>query len=163
MSTNERFEKLDNDRSYITACYLEMLNRINEHSVIELIKSQTITERDSAQVSTDKVIQSLSLYFQLMTMVEENAATQYRRKMENRDSIFATRGSWAEAFKIWIENGISEDAMLQTLANTHVNPVLTAHPTEAKRITVIEIHRELYLLLVQRENTALSNLEHYNI
>jgi phosphoenolpyruvate carboxylase len=37
--------------------------------------------------------------------------------------------------------------------------LLTAHPTEAKRITVIEIHRELYLLLVQKENTAFSKIE----
>ena len=30
--------------------------------------------------------------------------------------------------------------------------MLTAHPTEAKRATVLEQHRELYLLLVSREN-----------
>jgi phosphoenolpyruvate carboxylase len=33
-----------------------------------------------------------------------------------------------------------------------VEPVLTAHPTEAKRATVLEIHREIYKLLVRREN-----------
>nr|MCU0367931.1 phosphoenolpyruvate carboxylase [Cyclobacteriaceae bacterium] len=46
---------------------------------------------------------------------------------------------------------------------TNVIPVLTAHPTEAKRVTVIEIHRELYLLMVQRENTSLSKSEQYII
>jgi phosphoenolpyruvate carboxylase len=49
------------------------------------------------------------------------------------------------------------------MAKTKVIPVLTAHPTEAKRVTVIEIHRELYLLLVQKENTALSKLEQRTI
>jgi len=49
--------------------------------------------------------------------------------------------------------------MLKAISETQVIPVLTAHPTEAKRITVIEIHRELYLLLVQKENTSLSKIE----
>ena len=33
-----------------------------------------------------------------------------------------------------------------------VELVLTAHPTEAKRTIVLEHHRNLYLLLVKREN-----------
>lgn len=33
-----------------------------------------------------------------------------------------------------------------------IEPVLTAHPTEAKRYMVLEQHRSLYLLLVQLEN-----------
>lgn len=163
MNNSNKFQKISNDRTFIIDCYLEMLSRINENKVIELIKINTFSEVENTQISTDRIIQSLSIYFQLMTMVEENAATQYRRQMENHESIFAIRGSWAEAFKLWKEKGISEDEMLQTLSETQVNPVLTAHPTEAKRITVIEIHRELYLLLVQRENTSLSKLEHYNI
>jgi phosphoenolpyruvate carboxylase len=163
MNNSNKFQKISNDRTFIIDCYLEMLSRINEDKVIELIKINTFSEVENTQISTDKIIQSLSIYFQLMTMVEENAATQYRRQMENHQSIFAIRGSWAEAFKLWKEKGIGEDEMLQTLSETQVNPVLTAHPTEAKRITVIEIHRELYLLLVQRENTSLSKLEHNNI
>ncbi|MBK8802829.1 MAG: phosphoenolpyruvate carboxylase [Fibrobacteres bacterium] len=38
------------------------------------------------------------------------------------------------------------------MAEISVEPVLTAHPTEAKRATVLEQHRELYLLLVKLEN-----------
>jgi phosphoenolpyruvate carboxylase len=98
-----------------------------------------------------------------MTLVEENGATQYRRRMENQEDIFSIRGSWAEAFKSWKEEGVTEEEMLEAISQTHVIPVLTAHPTEAKRVTVIEIHRELYLLLVQRENVSLSTLEQYAI
>ncbi|MGP1274991.1 MAG: phosphoenolpyruvate carboxylase, partial [Caulobacterales bacterium] len=35
---------------------------------------------------------------------------------------------------------------------TMVGPTLTAHPTETKRVTVLEIHRRIYRLLVQLEN-----------
>ncbi|MGL5111851.1 MAG: phosphoenolpyruvate carboxylase [Flavobacterium sp.] len=155
------FQKITDDRNFIIDCYLEMLSRINEPQIISLIKSdpKSLTIDNNEDIPSEKVIQSLSIYFQLMTLVEENAATQYRRKTENQLNIDSTRGSWAEAFKIWKEQGIGEDEMLKTIASTTVIPVLTAHPTEAKRVTVIEIHRELYLLLVQKENTALSKIE----
>ncbi len=159
------FQKITDDRHFIIDCYAEMLTRINEHEIIPLINShpQDFSAVNDANISIEKVIQSLSIYFQLMTLVEENAATQYRRKMRNQENIISIRGSWAEAFKIWIDQGIDEDEMLNAISQTHVIPVLTAHPTEAKRVTVIEIHRELYLLLVQRENVSLSRLEQIDI
>ena len=161
MNTKETpFQKISDDRVFIIDCYEEMLSRINEQGIISLINntSQEVSLEDN-DISNEKIIQSLSIYFQLMTLVEENAATQYRRQMENQENITSIRGSWAEAFKIWKDNAVSEDDMLEAISETTVIPVLTAHPTEAKRVTVIEIHRELYLLLVQRENTALSKLE----
>jgi phosphoenolpyruvate carboxylase len=159
MKSKNTSQKINNDRKFIIDCYTKMLYGINEDAIAELIKSDNIYEIENQQLSMDKIIQSLSIYFQLMTLVEENAATQYRRSVESQESIFSIRGSWAEALKLWNEAGISEDEMLKTISQTHVIPVLTAHPTEAKRVTVIEIHRELYLLLVQRENTSLSKLE----
>jgi len=162
MKINESpFQKITNDRNFIIDCYVEMLSRINEPQIISLINSNPLdySELDNDNISTGKIIQSLSIYFQLMTLVEENAATQYRRKTENQENIASVRGSWAEAFKQWKAQGITEDEMLKAISETNVIPVLTAHPTEAKRVTVIEIHRELYLLLVQRENTSKSKLE----
>lgn len=159
MTTNNSFQKIENDRIFIIDCYLKMLARINETEIIELLKNNQISELNNHQSNSDKVIQALSIYFQLMTLVEENAATQFRRKMEDDENINSIRGSWSEALHFWKENNIKEDEILSVISATHVNPVLTAHPTEAKRITVIEIHRELYLLLVKRENSSLSKLE----
>ena len=73
------------------------------------------------------------------------------------------RGSWGEAFHFWKNSNVTEEDMLNAVSATHVIPVLTAHPTEAKRVTVIELHRELYLLLVKKENTSLSKLEQNEI
>lgn len=155
------FTKITEDRNFIIDCYTEMLSRINEYEVVNLIKGDLQGDKmEKIMTPNGKTIQSLSIYFQLMTLVEENAATQYRRRLENQDKITFMRGSWAEALNIWKNANLSEEEMLYAIAATHVMPVLTAHPTEAKRITVIEIHRELYLLLVQKENTALSKMEH---
>ncbi|SEQ58711.1 Phosphoenolpyruvate carboxylase, type 1 [Hyunsoonleella jejuensis] len=163
MSNSSTFQKIVDDRSFIIDCYVEMLSRINENDIVELLKNNSLPEIDTGKLPSDKIIQSLSIYFQLMSLVEENAATQYHRKMENQDESFSIRGSWAEAFKFWKDHNINEDEILKAVSDTHVIPVLTAHPTEAKRVTVIEIHRELYLLLVKRKNTSLSKLEQNRI
>lgn len=163
MKTNKTFKKITNQRQFILDCYIEMLIRIKEDEVVELIKNNALSRFDNENIPDDKVVQSLSIYFQLMTLVEENAATQYRRKMENHEEVYSIRGSWGEAFKTWKDKNISEDEMLEAVSNTNVKPVLTAHPTEAKRVTVIEIHRELYKLLAKKENTAISKLEKNNI
>lgn len=163
MKNHNTFQKVIADRNFIINCYVEMLERIQEKELVSLIKSEDFYEFKENQLSSDKIIQSFSIYFQLLNLVEENAATQFRRKSENKGSMSTIRGSWAETLKIWEDQGISEDEMLKTISDTHVIPVLTAHPTEAKRVTVIEIHRELYLLLVQKENTSLSDLEQNSI
>lgn len=158
------YDKIAQDRQFMLHCYTDMLHQIGEHEMAQWIETSQLTDAWHANPSaSEKIIQASSIYFQLMTLVEENAATQYRRKLENQHHESAIRGSWAEAFKQWKDAGISEDNMLASLANTRVIPVLTAHPTEAKRVTVIEIHRELYLLMVQKENTALSKLEQRTI
>lgn len=155
------FRKIDDDRRYILDCYAEMLTRIGESDLIPLFDPNAPRPAGFAAdaIAPEKRIQSLSIHFQLMTLVEENAATQFRRRIENQDHISDVRGSWAETLRQWQRMGLSEDEMLRAISATKVTPVLTAHPTEAKRVTVIELHRELYLLLVERENTSLSVIE----
>lgn len=154
------YKKISDDRRFIIGCYTEMLTRISENKVVDLINNtlQGVNMEEN-ELSIEKTIQSLSIYFQLITLVEENAATQYRRRLEDKGKSTSIRGSWAETFSIWKNAGLTEDEMLEAIAETHIVPVLTAHPTEAKRVTVIEIHRELYLLLVKRENISLSKVE----
>ena len=166
MKTKENtYQKINTNRNFIINCYKQMLTNIDETPLIPLIDNHPIdhTVVDTQSIAPEKIIQALSIYFQLMTLVEENAATQYRRNIETQQSIAAIRGSWGEAFSTWKKQNISEEKMLAAIAQTTVIPVLTAHPTEAKRVSVIEIHRELYLLLVQRENTYLSKLEQNSI
>jgi phosphoenolpyruvate carboxylase len=157
------YRKIDDDRRFILNCYAEMLTRIGEAALIPLFdpNAPRSSGYSPATIDPEKRIQSLSIYFQLMTLVEENAATQFRRRIESRDHIADVRGSWAETLREWQRMGLSEDAMLRAISATKVTPVLTAHPTEAKRVTVIELHRELYLLLVERENRSLSVIEQH--
>ncbi|MEN8131841.1 MAG: phosphoenolpyruvate carboxylase [Pseudomonadota bacterium] len=61
-------------------------------------------------------------------------------------------GLWGETLHHLQQAGLSNQRIAAELPSIRVEPVLTAHPTEAKRATVLEQHRELYLLLVKREN-----------
>ncbi len=90
--------------------------------------------------------------FQLMNLVAENASVQFRRKVENHVGIDAIRGAWGEIFKKLLGKGLTEEQIADVLPNVMVMPVLTTHPTEAKRTSVLDLHRDLYLLLVKKEN-----------
>ncbi|WP_109829948.1 phosphoenolpyruvate carboxylase [Reichenbachiella versicolor] len=118
--------------------------------------------KDGAEMSS-KHVQLYSLVFQLVNMVEVNAAVQNRRTTENDKALYEVNGLFAKNFKELIENGVSEDDILEMLPQTVVEPVLTAHPTEAKRATVLDHHRELYLQIVSLENKMYSDNELKNI
>ena len=47
--------------------------------------------------------------------------------------------------------GISQRAISQTLAQAHVSPVLTAHPTEVQRKSILDAERDIASLLVARD------------
>lgn len=55
--------------------------------------------------------------------------------------------------------GFTEDQVRAALETVACEAVLTAHPTEAKRATVLEHHRAIYLLLLERESRAFTEIE----
>ncbi|MEO0794818.1 MAG: phosphoenolpyruvate carboxylase [Verrucomicrobiota bacterium] len=111
---------------------------------------------------TPKHVQLYSLIFQLVNMVEINSAVQARRAKEE-SALDSVNGLWGINIKQLREAGFSNEEILEALSEVVIEPVLTAHPTEAKRATVLEHHRELYLLLVQRENTMYTQNEINNV
>ena len=155
----EGLEKTRKDIDFILSCYKEMLIEATEPEIAEFISNPIKQAEHSPSTSDDKLIQALSIYFQLINLVEENASTQFRRRVEDKLGISAIRGSWGETFQLWQQSGLSEDEMLAIFPELSIMPVLTAHPTEAKRISILEIHRELYLLLVKKENSTWSQSE----
>ena len=111
-----------------------------------------------AEEFTPKHTQLYSIIFTLINTSEVNGAVQNRRKLEDKE-LNSIRGLWAYQFNRLTEKNITEDQILEVLPEVRVEPVLTAHPTEAKRATVLEHHRELYLQMVNRENSMFTNNE----
>ncbi len=107
---------------------------------------------------TKKHIQLYSIIFTLINTTEVNGAVQNRRVLEDKDAS-NIRGLWAQQFKDMVSKGLTEEQITEVLPEVRVEPVLTAHPTEAKRATVLEHHRELYLKMVSLENSMFTKNE----
>lgn len=156
-------EKIHTDLTAIMGAFMDVLEGQGEEAIAIALKDiEDNTKNDGSvlhHLNNEKIIQALSISFQLMNLVEENASVQFRRKVENHMGLDAIRGSWAETFKKLQEKGLTEEQIADILPNVMVMPVLTAHPTEAKRTSVLDLHRDLYLLLVKKENKIWSVIE----
>ena len=144
-------EKIKGDFEYLVSLFKEMLQSLGEEELVAALPMGVGVKPEKYQGPHEKLTQALGICFELLNLVEENAATQYRRQAETQFGLASTRGSWGETLNQWKKEGVDPHNIAEKLAQIRVVPVLTAHPTEAKRITVLDIHRELYLLLVQRE------------
>ncbi|MGF1466730.1 MAG: phosphoenolpyruvate carboxylase [Sandaracinaceae bacterium] len=107
----------------------------------------------------ERCVQAYSLAFSLLDQAEENATAQDRRLLEDEGRLAEESGSWAQNLTLLHELGFGEAEVASALREVRVEPVLTAHPTEAKRQTVLEHERSLYRMLVQLENTMWTQAE----
>lgn len=96
------------------------------------------------------LMQSVNIWFQLLKIIEENAAIRTRRTVEATQGPEAVEGSFAAALSA-LDPQMTREDFTQLSTRLSVGPTLTAHPTEAKRVTVLEIHRRIYRLLVSLE------------
>jgi phosphoenolpyruvate carboxylase len=149
--TDFAFAKAQRDLGWAMECFQSVLR---EQGLPDLAARVPWTGSAVPAVSElrDRDIQMLSVAFQLLNMVEENAAAQGRRHRENQAGPLAEPGLWGAMLRNLGQRGYEPAVMAAALSRIRVEPVLTAHPTEAKRATVLELHRQLYLLLVKREN-----------
>jgi phosphoenolpyruvate carboxylase len=141
------FKKTSTDLQFLTECFITVLADLKENKLVDILKKVLNDEPIEGLDANleEKHIQVLSIYLQLMTLVEENSAVQFRRKQIDTLGAQSIRGSWAETFEKWITQGFSQKQMIESISKVKVIPVLTAHPTEAKRISILQLHREIYL------------------
>ena len=157
----EGLEKIRSDIKWLMTGFKSMLLSIGEAEIanhLPWVNEDQVMDKHQ-EIPDGKLAQAIGMSFELLNLVEENAATQFRRKTENLFGLKAIRGSWGELFHKWKAEGISQERIAELLPKINVMPVLTAHPTEAKRVTVLHIHRELYMLLVKNENPIFSAYE----
>lgn len=97
-------------------------------------------------------LQVTGIWFQLLSIAEENVAMRARRRLETSNGPDSVAGSFSNVIAGIAASGMPADELRQALAGMEVSPTITAHPTEAKRVTVLEIHRRIYRLLVELES-----------
>ena len=144
------FEKIHEDLSFLMHCFREVLEELGETKLAQSLP--WISEVKVSSEANPRLSQTYSIAFQLLNMVEENVAAQVRRARESDLGLASEPGLWADQLERVKRAGLSESEIAAQLPSIRVEPVLTAHPTEAKRLAVLDQHRALYYLLVQREN-----------
>ncbi len=147
------------DLEFLLNCFKEVLLDNNEQELASCIPWISDESSYKDAVFSQKHFHMFSVCFQLLNLAETNGAVQNRRKAEEKESLSSINGLWANSFEILKKNGFTEDQIAGIFSEIEVEPVLTAHPTEAKRPVVLKNYRELYLLLVKRENSMYNSYE----
>lgn len=143
------FAKVERDLGFLLGCFVEVLTEMGEAALAARLPWQ---HAGSDQPLPPRAAQAYSVAFQLLNHAEENAAAQQRRLDETAHGFTHEPGLWGHTLRQLTELGVGAEQIAAALPELRVEPVLTAHPTEAKRATVLEHHRELYLLQVKNEN-----------
>jgi len=105
--------------------------------------------------TTQAVVRAFSYFLQL-TNIAEDAHHIRRRRAHDLAGSPPREGSLVHALDQLSVAGISPDAVADFFAHAVVAPVLTAHPTEVQRQSMIRNHREIAQLIEQRERQQLT-------
>src|SRR5690606_16145264 len=100
------------------------------------------------------VIRAFAIYFQLVNIAEQNH--RIRRHREYRLSRGVQRDSIASAVRKLKERGLSEKQVEEVLRHLSLELVITAHPTEAMRRTVLDIHQRIAERVMELDNPFLT-------
>jgi phosphoenolpyruvate carboxylase len=99
-----------------------------------------------------RTLQAQGILFQLLAIAEQNRDMRNRRELERERGHAAVKGTFAAVFDKSAADGVSSETIGELLRSIRIRPVITAHPTEAKRVTVLEHHRRIYLRLFELES-----------
>jgi phosphoenolpyruvate carboxylase len=155
---NEGFRKWADDFRFLREAFADVLRAEADNDTAEFVES-CFNGVPLQGGMNGRRLQALSIAFQLLDIVEENTANQTRRRAEDPRRGESEPGLWLYYLNELRQRGFPEEEIRAFLAAVRVEPVLTAHPTEAKRATVLEHHRALYLLLVERDKANFTDLE----
>jgi phosphoenolpyruvate carboxylase len=154
---SEGFDKIERDERLLRKCLDEVLNDMGLERLCPLTKLHDGHKGDL--VTDQESVQLLSILFQILNLVEENAANQMNRRRQSAGGEEVVSGSWAHSIKRLPEACRTPESLVTSLSRAKVDIVFTAHPTESKKASILDQHRELYLLLFQLENKIFTDSE----
>ena len=84
----------------------------------------------------ETLVRAFTNYFQLINLAEDSERIRRIRAREAAEG-GPRRGSLREAIRLLAEHGVSAQRLAELLKDSQIRLVLTAHPTEARRRTII--------------------------
>lgn len=106
----------------------------------------------------ESLVRSFTNYFQLINLAEDSERIRRIRAREMRDP-GPRRGSVREAIGLLAERDISSERLTELLEHAQIRLVLTAHPTEARRRTIIAKLARIFAFLRDLDERSLTEDE----
>ncbi|MFC4779486.1 phosphoenolpyruvate carboxylase [Paenibacillus sp. GCM10023252] len=106
-----------------------------------------------------QVIRAFAIYFQLVNIAEQNHRVRRKRDYDRSTGEAVQRGSIESAVQELKDLNISEDDVSDILSGISLELVMTAHPTEATRRAVLDIHQRIAEDVIELDNPSLTNRE----
>ena len=134
----------------------ELVERIRQLSVAYRLKSDAPAGRALDRLlknlsgdQTVSVIRAFSYFSHLANIAEDRHHVRRREHHERQGHL--QEGSLAMTLQRLARAGIPPAQIVQVLAEAHVSPVLTAHPTEVQRQSILDAQRAIARLVEQRD------------
>ena len=138
-------DKLYRDWEWMLSELREVLRLSGDTVLAELLPdANRALQISEAQADSVELTQAYSIAFQLLGMAEQISAAQFRNQIENQSGLDHLTSLWGECFRKLKDGGLTDVEIARQLPDIQVELVLTAHPTEAKRATVLAHHRRLF-------------------
>jgi phosphoenolpyruvate carboxylase len=119
---------------------------------------QTVAGLDLNQI--ELLIRSLTRWFQLINLAEDNERVRRIRAREAREWPAPRRGSIDEAVNRMAQHGVTAETMRALLEQAEIRLVMTAHPTEARRRTTIDKQARIFHELRALDDRLGRDVEH---
>jgi len=106
-----------------------------------------------------RALQAQGILFQLVAIAEQAYAMRRRRRIEREKGHDKLLGTFDYVLSSAAAAGVAPEEIRAQLQTLRIRPVITAHPTEAKRVSILEKYRRIYLLLRELESTRWTDRE----
>lgn len=134
----------------------ELIERVRKLSVAYRLKSDAQAGRALDRLlknlsgdQTVSVIRAFSYFSHLANIAEDRHHVRRRDHHERQGHL--QEGSLAMSLERLAEAGIRAEEIAGTLRRAHISPVLTAHPTEVQRKSILDAERAIAELVEVRE------------
>jgi phosphoenolpyruvate carboxylase len=106
-----------------------------------------------------RALQAQGILFQLVSIAEQAYAMRRRRRIEREKGHDKLLGTFDYVLSSAANMGVTSSDVHAQLQTLRIRPVITAHPTEAKRVSILEKYRKIYLLMRELESTRWTDRE----
>ena len=143
------FARVERDLSWMMGIFRELLEELGEKEAGEALP-WIHGPKHSAEIKEGRITRAYAIAFGLLNLAEEVAAASMRQLNEAINGPQHEPGSWAQALCRLKGSGETSDHLAATLPLLRVEPVLTAHPTEARRRSILACMQEIHGILLER-------------